>query len=59
MHDSTLDLFDNLDAPITVTTQHHIIETTQNEMAKIVAQCRQLEISTDYFMFEFMEWKND
>ena len=57
MHNSTLDLFDNPDAPITVTTEHHIIETTQNEMAKIIAECRQLEISTDYFMFEFMDWR--
>ena len=56
MHDSTLDLFENYDAPITVTTKNHIIETTQNEMAKIYAYCRQHEITADYYMFEFQDY---
>ena len=46
------------DAEITMTTANHVVQTTQHEMSKIIAFCREHSITTDYYMFEFMEWQS-
>ena len=42
---------------IKVNTEHHSVEISKHEMAKVIAFCRENHITQDYYMFEFMEWQ--
>ena len=44
---------------IKVNTEHHSVEISKHEMAKVIAFCRENHITQDYYMFEFMTWEHE
>ena len=47
------------DELIRINTEHHSVEISKHEMAKVISFCRDNHISQDYYMFEFMTWEHE
>ena len=44
---------------IKINTEHHSVEISKHEMAKVISFCRDNHITQDYYMFEFMTWEHE
>ena len=47
------------DELIRINTEHHSVEISKHEMAKVISFCRDNHITQDYYMFEFMTWEHE
>jgi len=46
------------DSTQTIQTEHHTIEIDPVDYLLIKDECRKLDISTDYYFFEFQNWED-
>ena len=44
---------------LTIETAWHTVEIPENEMEKVIAFCNDNNITTDYYMWEFMTWEDE
>ena len=42
-----------------IETEHHVIEIDPTDYKKLKKECKRLNISTDYYFFEFQMWEDE
>ena len=42
-----------------IETEYHVIMIDPHDYKKVKKECKKLNISTDYYFFEFQMWENE